>query len=125
MKTNLTAILFFCLSCCTQKVGKGDDLIKFVVFHEECTGCLDATILDKSFEYPDSIRKYLTDIKVRDILLRGRNPYDNRGLISNIFSGDYLKKHYMLYGYFSGIDSANNPYGKVAVFYVVKYKNIK
>jgi hypothetical protein len=124
---NILTILFFSLfgSCGSQSITEIDGLTKFAVFHEECTGCLDATILEKSFEYPDSLKSNLTDAKVRDILLQGKNPYAKKDFLSNLFSGDYLKSHYMIYGYFTGIDSTNNPYGKVAVFYVVKYEAIK
>lgn len=101
------------------------NLIDIEVFHEECTGCLDATIMNKPFYYPENIKKYLMDTSSKDILLEGNNPYKDKGSIRNVFNDNYLKTRYRLSGYFSRVDSSNNPVGKVPVFYVVKWKEIK
>ena len=101
------------------------DLISLNVFHEECTGCLEATIMNKPFQYPDGIKKYLSDTSSRDIILEGKNPYKDRGFISKLLNNDYLKRHYNLLGYFNRVDSTNNPVGKIPVFYVVKWEKIR
>jgi hypothetical protein len=124
MKYRLIFVLL--ISCCSQKASMNNkELISLNVFHEECTGCLEATIMNNPFQYPDSIKKYLSDTSSRDILLEGKNPYKEKGALSNLLNDSYLKKQYKLLGYFSRVDSTNNPVGRVPVFYVVKWESLK
>lgn len=122
----LSLVCLMLLVSCNQKTEKANkNLIELSVFHEECTGCLDATIVNKPFKYPDSIQIRLNNPNTRDILLDGKNPYEDRGRFLNVFATNYLKNRYKIFGYFSRVDSINNLVGKVAVFYVVKYERLK
>jgi hypothetical protein len=116
----LLICFYFGLLSCHVNVKEPHKLIEITVFHEECTECLDATII-APFEYPDSIKNKLINPKVLDILLDGENPYESEGLLG----GNNLKKRFKLSGYFSKVDSTNNPFGNVAVFYVVNSKNLE
>ena len=116
---------FLLISCCTNRTIKERKLIHINVYYEEYTGSLDAIISNNPFDYPDSIKRFLADTSMSEIMLEGKNPYASRGVILNFFSENRLKNRYNLFGYFSRIDSTNNPVGKVPVFNVVKWEKVK
>ena len=117
------------LNCCTNKsIPSFVNLMDINVYHDEYTGSLDAIISNEPFSYPDSIKKYLADTSMKEVILEGKNPYSSRGAIMDFFNDNRLMNRYKLSGYFTRVDSTNNnsvAEGTAAVFYVVRWEKIK
>jgi len=114
-------IIVFFKSCGTKPTEINKPIFNLKLTHDECTGCLDATILNNPFAYPSDIKFFLDDTSYRDIMIEGKNPFKYE---AGLFERNYKKEFYNVSGYFNRVDS-NNAVGKVAVFYVLKWEKLK
>lgn len=117
MKYILILIFFATIYYCRQK-NSSVKTVTLTITHE-CTGCLDAVVLDHNYKLPDTIARDVYNANSKDLLLAGNNPYKGKTIPDDIF--EYKLQ---ITGYFSGIDSLNNSVGKVPVFYVTEWKKI-
>ena len=116
----LTIFLFFigCDSLKSNKENPKNILDTIIVSHDECTGCLDALIINGKITIPDSIASLIRNPEPDAIMLSGEAPYKGAEAGDEI-----LSKKVSIIGYFSKVDS-NNSSGIVPVFFVKEWHRL-
>lgn len=129
-------IIGLCLLCSCHKYDnsdgnkanyltrKAEPSFTITVDHQECTGCLDASMIDGYIIAPEDLSNYFEDtLQNTYILLAGHFPFDLINVQDFFFDPD-LK--FRITGKLIGVDSAtgvDNHYSPI--FYVEKWNKLK
>ena len=119
MKLIILLIFLVSYHSCKDKKHSDMESMKLTIVHDECSGCLEAVIVDSNFKFPDSISKNIDNPNSKFLMLAGKNPFKGKSITNDIFNFEIE-----ITGYFQRIDSINNPVGRVPVFYVQDWKKL-